>query len=148
MRSARSSRRAPPTGVPGCRHTGMSQWASGLLTRPAVFAHDGRVFMAWLVLVVSGLFETVWATALAASDGFRRPVPVLVFALGSIVSLGGLAYALRTIPVGTGYAVWTGVGAVCTAIYGIAVLGEPATAARIVCLGLIVSGIVGLKVLH
>jgi len=102
----------------------------------------------WIVLVVSGLFETVWATALAASDGLRRPVPALVFVLGCATSMGGLAVALRSIPVGTGYAVWTGVGAVGTAVYGMAVLGEPATAARILCLGLIISGIVGLKLLH
>lgn len=103
--------------------------------------------MAWVILIISGLFETVWATALAASDGFRRLGPVVIFALGCTVSMGGLAVALRSIPVGTGYAVWTGIGAVGTAIYGMVALGEPATIARIACLGLIVSGIVGLKVI-
>lgn len=101
--------------------------------------------MAWAILIISGLFETVWATALAASDGFRRLGPVLVFALGGAISMGGLAVALRSIPVGTGYAVWTGIGAIGTATYGMVALGEPVTLARIVCLGLIVSGIVGLK---
>ncbi|WP_168583170.1 DMT family transporter [Gephyromycinifex aptenodytis] len=103
--------------------------------------------MAWLVLIISGLFETVWASALAASDGFRRLGPVLVFILGCTISMGGLAFALRVIPVGTGYAVWTGVGAIGTAVYGMAALGEPATLARIACLGLIVSGIIGLKLI-
>lgn len=101
--------------------------------------------MAWAILIISGLFETVWATALAASDGFRRLGPVLVFFLGGAISMGGLAVALRSIPVGTGYAVWTGIGAIGTAAYGMVALGEPVTLARIACLGLIVSGIVGLK---
>ena len=104
--------------------------------------------LAWIVLLVSGLFETVWAAALAASDGFRRVGPTALFAVSCAISMAGLAYALRSIPVGTGYAVWTGVGATGAALYGIVVLGEPATLARIVCLLLIVSGIVGLKLVH
>lgn len=104
--------------------------------------------MAWVILIVSGLFEAVWATALSASDGFRRLVPSLVFAVACAISMGGLAYALRTLPVGTGYAVWVAVGAVTTALYGMVALGEPATVARILCLGLIVAGVVGLKLLH
>lgn len=104
--------------------------------------------MSWLILLLSGVLETVWATALAASDSFRKPVPTLVFAVACAFSMAGLAWALRTIPVGTGYAVWTGVGATGTALFGMAALGEPATVARILCLGLIVCGIVGLKLLH
>ncbi|MFJ9773711.1 DMT family transporter [Kitasatospora sp. NPDC101157] len=104
--------------------------------------------MAWLVLIVSGLLETVWAVALESSKGFSRLVPGLVFGVALLLSMGGLAYAMRTIPIGTGYAVWVGIGAVGTALYGMAVLGDPATAARIGCLLLIVSGVVGLKVLH
>lgn len=104
--------------------------------------------MAWFVLVVSGVLETVWASALARSAGFTRLVPSVVFGVALVLSMAGLAFALRTIPVGTGYAVWVGIGAVGTALYGMAALGEPATAARMGCLVLIVGGIVGLKLLH
>jgi len=104
--------------------------------------------MAWIVLVLSGLFETVWAVALGESKGLSRPMPSIVFFAALVVSMGGLAVALRTIPVGTGYAVWTGVGAIGAAVYGMAVLGDPVTAARITCLVLIVSGVVGLKIVH
>lgn len=104
--------------------------------------------MAWLVLIVSGLLETVWAVALESSKGFSRLVPGLVFGVALLLSMGGLAYAMRTIPIGTGYAVWVGIGAVGTALYGMAALGDAVTAARIGCLLLIVSGVVGLKVLH
>jgi quaternary ammonium compound-resistance protein SugE len=103
--------------------------------------------MAWLVLIVSGLFEAVWATALGASRGFTRLWPSLVFAGGLVISMGGLAWALRTLPVGTGYAVWVGVGAIATAVYGMIALGEPTTVARITCLVLIVAGVAGLKLL-
>jgi quaternary ammonium compound-resistance protein SugE len=102
--------------------------------------------MAWLVLIFSGLLETVWAGALGESRGFTRPVPSAVFAVALVLSMAGLAYALRSIPVGTGYAVWVGIGAVGTAAYGIAALGEPASVGRILCLLLIVVGVVGLKV--
>ena len=104
--------------------------------------------MAWIVLVVSGVLETVWAVALSRSEGFTRPAPSAVFGVALVLSMAGLAYALRTIPVGTGYAVWVGIGAVGTAAYGMAWLGEPATTARIACLVLIVSGVVGLRLVH
>lgn len=104
--------------------------------------------MAWLTLIVSGVFETVWAAALSASRGLSKPLPTTVFAVALVLSMAGLGYALRTIPVGTGYAVWVGVGAIGTAGYGMAALGEPATAGRITCLVLIVAGVVGLKVLR
>ncbi|UOY02676.1 DMT family transporter [Blastococcus sp. PRF04-17] len=104
--------------------------------------------MAWVALVVSGLFETVWAVALSESRGFTRPGPLVVFVVGLLASMGGLAYALREIPVGTGYAVWVGIGAVGTAIYGMVALAEPASILRILCLVLIVSGVVGLQILH
>jgi quaternary ammonium compound-resistance protein SugE len=103
---------------------------------------------AWLVLIVSGLLETVWAVALNASRGFTRLVPGLLFASALLLSMGGLAYAMRSIPIGTGYAVWVGIGAVGTALYGMLFLDEPATAARLICLALIVGGVVGLKFLH
>ncbi|GAA0899466.1 DMT family transporter [Pseudonocardia zijingensis] len=104
--------------------------------------------MAWVVLVVSGVLETVWAAALSRSEAFTRWVPSLVFAVAIVLSMIGLAYALREIPVGTGYAVWVGIGAVGTALYGMVVLGEPVTAARLLCLVAIVGGVVGLKFLH
>jgi quaternary ammonium compound-resistance protein SugE len=104
--------------------------------------------MAWVVLVISGLFETVWAVALAESKGLTRPIPVAIWAVGMVVSMAGLAYALRELPVGTGYAIWVGIGAVGTAVYGMVALGEPVTALRGVCLTLIVGGAVGLKLLH
>jgi quaternary ammonium compound-resistance protein SugE len=104
--------------------------------------------VAWIVLVVSGILETVWAAALAQSRGFSRLVPSVVFGVALVLSMLGLAYALRTIPVGSGYAVWVGIGAVGTAAYGMVALGEPATAARLMCLVAIVAGVVGLKFLH
>jgi quaternary ammonium compound-resistance protein SugE len=104
--------------------------------------------MAWVALVVSGVLETVWAAALAQSRGFTRVVPSVVFGVALVLSMVGLAYALRSIPVGTGYAIWVGIGAVGTAAYGMAVLGEPATVARLLCLVAIVGGVVGLKFLH
>lgn len=104
--------------------------------------------MAWVVLVVSGVLETVWAAALSASHGFSRLPPSIVFAVALVLSMAGLAYALREIPVGTGYAVWVGIGAFGTAVVGMVALGESATAGRLACLVLIVAGVVGLKVLN
>jgi quaternary ammonium compound-resistance protein SugE len=104
--------------------------------------------VAWVVLVVSGLLETVWASALSQTKGFTRLVPSVVFAAALVLSMAGLAYALRTIPVGTGYAVWVGIGAVGTALYGMVALGESASVARLLCLFAIVAGVVGLKFLH
>jgi quaternary ammonium compound-resistance protein SugE len=101
--------------------------------------------MAWLVLAAAGLLEIGWAIGLKYTDGFTRLVPsVLTLAAmaGSIILLG---LALKTLPIGTAYAVWTGIGAVGTALLGIILFDEPATAARLVSNGLIVSGIVGLK---
>lgn len=104
--------------------------------------------MAWIALVVSGVLETVWAAALSRSEGFSRLAPSVVFGVALVLSMAGLAYALREIPVGTGYAVWVGIGAVGTAAYGMVALGEPATVARLLCLVAIVAGVVGLKVVH
>ena len=101
--------------------------------------------MAWAILFVAGLLEIGWAIGLKYTDGFSRLVPsVLTLAAmaGSIILLG---LALKTLPIGTAYAVWTGIGAVGTAILGIILFGDPATALRLACIGLIVAGIVGLK---
>ncbi len=98
------------------------------------------------MLFVAGLFETGWAIGLKYTDGFTRPVPTLLTAASMIVSLVLLGLALKTLPVGTAYAVWTGIGTIGTALLGIWLLGEPAAAMRLACIGLIVAGIVGLKV--
>ncbi|HEY6633845.1 MAG TPA: quaternary ammonium compound efflux SMR transporter SugE [Rhizobiaceae bacterium] len=102
--------------------------------------------MSWVYLFIAGLFEIGWAIGLKYTNGFTRLVPTVLTAISMAVSLGLLGLALKTLPVGTAYAVWTGVGAVGTAILGVYLLGEPATAGRLVCIGLIVAGIVGLKV--
>ncbi|HZZ45963.1 MAG TPA: SMR family transporter [Pseudonocardia sp.] len=104
--------------------------------------------MAWIVLVVSGVLETVWASALARSRGFTLLAPSITFAVAILLSMAGLAYALRSIPVGTGYATWVGIGAVGTASYGMIALDEPTTALRLLCLLAIVVGVVGLKFVH
>ncbi|GAA4968940.1 DMT family transporter [Actinoplanes utahensis] len=104
--------------------------------------------MAWLVLIVSGVLETVWAIALDRSAGFTRPAPTAVFGVALLLSMAGLGYALRTIPVGTGYAVWVGIGAVGTALVGMIALNEPAGLPRILCLLMVVCGVVGLKYFH
>ena len=101
--------------------------------------------MAWLVLVISGLLETAWAIALDRSAGFTRPLPSVVFGVTLVASMAGLAYALRDIPVGTGYAVWVGIGAVGTALVGMLALGEPVNLPRVACLLLVVAGVIGLK---
>ena len=101
--------------------------------------------MAWIYLTIAGLFEIGWAIGLKYTEGFTRLLPSL-WTIGSmILSIVLLGLALKTLPVGTAYAVWTGIGAVGTAILGIALFGEPATLARLACIGLIVAGIVGLK---
>jgi len=101
--------------------------------------------MAWFMLFIAGLLETGWAIGLKFTEGFTRPVPsvlTLVSMAGSVVLLG---LAVKSLPIGTAYAVWTGIGAVGTALLGIVLLGEPATALRLVSIGLIVAGIIGLK---
>ena len=101
--------------------------------------------MAWIILVVSGVLEAVWATALGRSEGFSRPVPTTVFGVALVLSMVGLAYAMRTLPTGTAYAVWVGIGASLTVVYAIVTGTEPVTVARVVFLLLVISGIVGLK---
>lgn len=100
--------------------------------------------MAWIILVVAGLLETVWALALKESDGFSKLGPSLVFGVAVVLSMVLLAMALRDLPVGTGYAVWTGIGAVGAAIAGMVFLSEPAVLGRILPIALIATGIVWL----
>lgn len=101
--------------------------------------------MAWLILITAGLFEVGWAVGLKYTEGFTRPGPTAWTVASMIVSLALLGLALKSLPLGTAYAVWTGVGTVGTAIAGIILFAEPAEAGRLVCIGLIVAGIVGLK---
>ena len=104
--------------------------------------------MAWLVLILSGVLEAVWAVALGRSEGFTRLAPTVVFLAGLVLSMGGLAYALRTLPVGTGYAVWVGVGASLTVVYGMASGTEAVSAVKVLLLLGLVGCIVGLKLAH
>jgi len=104
--------------------------------------------MAWIVLVVSGVLEAVWATALGRSEGFSKPAPTLVFAVAIMASMAGLAYAMRTLPVGTAYAVWVGIGAALTVVYAMVTGGEPASLLKVVFLLMIVGGVIGLKLVH
>ena len=102
--------------------------------------------MAWVTLFLAGLFEIVWASAMKASEGFTRPLPTVVMAVTMLLSFALLAHAMRVLPLGTAYAVWTGIGAVGSFLVGLLVLGEPATALRMLAAGLILSGIVLMKV--
>lgn len=102
--------------------------------------------MAWSMLFVAGLLEIGWAIGLKYTDGFTRLMPSVFTIVSMVASVLLLGLSLKTLPVGTAYAVWTGIGTVGTAILGIWLLGDPATTIRIVCIGLIVAGIVGLKV--
>lgn len=101
--------------------------------------------MAWIILFIAGLFEVGWAVGLKYTEGFTRLWPTVGTGVSLVMSMALLGWALKTLPLGTAYAVWTGIGAVGTALFGILVLKEPATAARLVCLCLIVAGILGLK---
>lgn len=101
--------------------------------------------MAWLLLVVAGLFEVGWAIGLKYTEGFTRLWPSVGTGLAMVISVVLLGVAMKSLPVGTSYAVWVGVGAVGTAILGMVLFGEPATVARLASLGLIVAGIIGLK---
>ncbi len=101
--------------------------------------------MAWIYLFFAGLFEVGWAIGLKYTEGFTKLLPTAGTVASMVVSLGLLGLALKELPVGTGYAVWTGIGTVGTAILGIVLFGEPATAIRLGCIALIVAGLIGLK---
>ena len=104
--------------------------------------------MSWLVLVLSGVLEAVWATALSRSDGLTRTAPTLVFFVALALSMAGLGLAMRDLPVATSYAVWVGIGAVLTVTWAMASGAEPVSAIRLLFLAAIVGGVVGLKVVH
>jgi quaternary ammonium compound-resistance protein SugE len=103
--------------------------------------------MPWIILLLAGLLEVVWAVGLKFTEGFSKPLPTVITLTAMAGSVGLLGLALRTLPLGTAYAVWTGIGTVGTVIYGIIALNEPASALRLACIAMIIGGILGLKLL-
>lgn len=101
--------------------------------------------MAWVILFIAGLLEVGWAVGLKYTEGFTRLWPTVATAAALVASMALLGLSLRTLPLGTAYAIWTGIGTTGTAVLGILLFREPATAMRLVCIGLIVAGIIGLK---
>lgn len=101
--------------------------------------------MAWLVLVISGLLEAVWATALGKSEGLTKLGPAVVFFVGLAASMTGLGYAMRELPIGTSYAVWVGIGAVLTVVYAMVTGQETVSVLKVIFLTMIIGGVVGLK---
>jgi quaternary ammonium compound-resistance protein SugE len=101
--------------------------------------------MSWILLVAAGLLEIAFAFALKASEGFTRLTPALAAVVTGLSSVVLLSFALRTLPVGTGYAVWTGIGAAGTAIVGIVLLGDSSASLRLLCIAMILAGVIGLK---
>jgi quaternary ammonium compound-resistance protein SugE len=102
--------------------------------------------MAWIILIIAGLFETVWAVALKYSEGFTRLWPTVITAVAMIISLYLLAISLKTLPLGTAYTIWTGIGALGTVIYGVMVFGESKDLLKLIFIMMILGGIVGLRV--
>lgn len=121
---------------------GRPSYASVFRGRPRL---SEVVTMAWIILVIAGLLEVIWAIGLKYSHGFSRLTPSIITLVAMAASVFLLAYAMKSLPAGTAYAVWAGIGAVGTAILGIVLLGESASLARILSLGLILAGIIGLK---
>lgn len=101
--------------------------------------------MSWIILVASGVLEAVWASALAASKGFRRPRPTILFVVALVISMVGLAFAMNDLPTGTAYAVWVGIGASLTVLWAIVTGKERASTARILLILLLVASVIGLK---
>jgi len=101
--------------------------------------------MSWVVLIISGALEAVWATALGRSEGLSRLGPSIVFILALIASMAGLAYAMRDLPTSTSYAVWVSIGVVLTVVYAMVSGAEPVSMVRLLCIGAVVAGVVGLK---
>lgn len=101
--------------------------------------------MAWIILIVAGLLEVVWAIGLKYSEGFTRFWPSVLTIIAMVISMGLLGIAMKSLPAGTAYSIWVGIGAVGTVVLGIALLGEPANAARLISVAFIIAGIIGLK---
>lgn len=123
-----------------------SSWPAGAAGRCYTAALPIKeMILTWLILILAGLLEVAWAVGLKYTAGFTRPVPSVLTLLAMAGSVGLLGLALRHLPLGTAYAIWTGIGTVGTVIFGIIVLGEPASAVRLACIAMIVAGILGLK---
>ncbi|HEY3644966.1 MAG TPA: quaternary ammonium compound efflux SMR transporter SugE [Gammaproteobacteria bacterium] len=103
------------------------------------------VTLAWILLMVAGLFEVAWAIGLKYTDGFTKPAPTTLTVAAMVISMGLLGVVARQLPIGTAYAVWTGIGVFGTAVLGMYLFGESTAPLRLLCLGLIITGIVGLK---
>jgi quaternary ammonium compound-resistance protein SugE len=101
--------------------------------------------MPWLYILIAGMFEIMWAIGLKYTDGLSKPIPTALTIVAMLISFGVLAMGVKHLPVGTAYAVWTGIGAAGTAIFGVILFGEPVNAMRIACLMLVITGIIGLK---
>lgn len=106
----------------------------------------GGFIMSWLYLVIAGIFEVIWATSLKYTEGFTKLYPSIITIIGMIISFGFLSISLKTLPLGTAYAIWTGIGAIGTVIVGILLFGEPQSILRILFVMLIITGIIGLKI--
>lgn len=104
--------------------------------------------MAWIVLVASGVLEAVWATALGRAEGFTKLVPSLVFLVALVLSMAGLSYAVKSLPTGTAYAVWVGIGASLTVVYGMLSGTEPVSVAKVLLIAGLIACVVGLKLVH
>ena len=104
--------------------------------------------MSWLVLIVSGVLEAVWAVALGKSEGFSRITPSVVFLVGLVLSMGGLAYAMRSLPIGTAYAVWVGIGAALTVAFGMVTGSESVSVVKVALIVGLIGCVVGLKLAH
>jgi len=122
----------------GARQLGRKSRGDGL-------ALNKESMMAWFLLFLAGLFECGWAIGLKYTDGFTRPMPTVLTVVSMVISVVLLGLAVKTLPIGTAYAIWTGIGTVGTVLLGIWLLGDAATPARLACIGLIVAGIAGLK---
>lgn len=133
--------RVAKTAHGACRH-GADAVAAGRQPGPV---ERRELPVAWIILVLSGTMEAVWATALSKSDGFSQPVPTIVFLVGMAASMAGLAFATKTLPIGTAYAVWVGIGAACTVIYAMATGAEVASVAKIALLVVLIGCVIGLK---
>lgn len=104
--------------------------------------------MAWLILIVAGIFEVGFAIGMKYTDGFTKPLPTILTVLSVVISMVLLGMAMKTLPAGTAYAIWTGIGTVGTVILGIILFQEPVTVVRMLCVALIIGGLVGLKMTH
>jgi quaternary ammonium compound-resistance protein SugE len=104
--------------------------------------------MSWVILIISGVLEAVWATALGKSEGFSKPIPTVTFAVGLLLSMAGLAFAMRDLPTGTAYAVWVGIGASLTVAYAMITGAEPFSVLKLIFILGIVACVIGLKLLH